>query len=862
MSELLSYSGDQVNAGDYSVIATFAGDANHFGSFATATITISKAIAAVVITGYTGTFDGASHGLTGTATGAGGMDLRAGLDLGELFTNAPGGTAHWVFHGGTNYTDQSDAATVSIARTNAVISVTPYDVTYDGLPHTATGIARGVQGEVLSGLSLNGTIHTSVGDYSTDPWTFTDITGNYNTASGTVHDRIDNHITLAAGSAYILNPTMSGAVTATGNASITLPGGLFVDSNSPSAILASGNARINVGGTVQVMGGISKSGNANVTKTGTPASISDPLASLVSPQLTGTNYGAVSVSGNTTKTLFPGVYSSIQLSGNAVVTMSPGLYIIRGGGFTVSGNAGVSGSGVTIFNAGSGYNGTTDSGNFGGISLSGNGRFDLSPPTSGPYDDILIYQSRLNTRAISISGNAIVDVDGVIYAANAMLTMSGNGHLDDALVVNSLNISGNVILTQMAAGSEGAFDAGEIASTLLAGDLSVYIDNSDGSFGPDMLDRIQDAIGSINTLLVSYSVKITEVDDPSLATLVLDTATTSASGGASDGVLGSYDPRSNPVRITILQGWNWYTGGDAAGVDADQHDFETTVMHEIGHALGLGYSSNADSPMSATLAAGPTHRIMAVADLNIPETPEGLEPLMAADFASNPPRPTVAQPMPLSVIARDDDRLLTLPSTATSSHVLNVVSTFTSSLELTQGRASTKATIAGRRPVLTTPSGYLPVGRQQVADIPLTSESLDGVRRRWTHLGHRAEIQLQSNVPTSLDLRLTAVELADLSLVATDQALADLFDSMSVASADSQASTAPNVDANLMCSPADLPTEGEQGESVTEPGRIGVIGCSIAAFLAVDRLLQNGRFGPNRAKRNWSPTLRRRDEMM
>ena len=69
--------------------------------------------------------------------------------------------------------------------------VTPYDVTYDGLSHTATGTATGVEGETLAGLDLSGTTHTDAGDYTGDAWTFTDVTGNYNDASGTVDDNID-----------------------------------------------------------------------------------------------------------------------------------------------------------------------------------------------------------------------------------------------------------------------------------------------------------------------------------------------------------------------------------------------------------------------------------------------------------------------------------------------------------------------------------------------------------------------------------------------------------------------------------------------------------------------------------------------
>src|SRR5262249_32359654 len=41
-----------------------------------------------------------------------------------------------------------------------------------------------------SGLNLDGTKHVNVGSYPTDPWTFTDVTGNYNNANGTVSDTI------------------------------------------------------------------------------------------------------------------------------------------------------------------------------------------------------------------------------------------------------------------------------------------------------------------------------------------------------------------------------------------------------------------------------------------------------------------------------------------------------------------------------------------------------------------------------------------------------------------------------------------------------------------------------------------------
>src|SRR5262249_17302220 len=68
--------------------------------------------------------------------------------------------------------------------------------------HTASGTTTSVKGETLGGLSLGGTIHTDAGTYI-DTWIFTDATGNYNNAAGTVNDSIakrDLYVTANANS--------------------------------------------------------------------------------------------------------------------------------------------------------------------------------------------------------------------------------------------------------------------------------------------------------------------------------------------------------------------------------------------------------------------------------------------------------------------------------------------------------------------------------------------------------------------------------------------------------------------------------------------------------------------------------------
>src|SRR5262245_9585559 len=150
----------------------------------TATGNIAKAGATVNVLGYTGTYDAAAHGATGTATGVGGVNLSGGLSLGASFTNAPGGTANWTFSGGTNYNDQSGSVAIVINKANATISVTGYLVTYDAAAHGATGTATGVGGVNLSGgLSLGASFTNAPG--GTANWSFTGGT-NYNNQSGSV----------------------------------------------------------------------------------------------------------------------------------------------------------------------------------------------------------------------------------------------------------------------------------------------------------------------------------------------------------------------------------------------------------------------------------------------------------------------------------------------------------------------------------------------------------------------------------------------------------------------------------------------------------------------------------------------------
>ena len=135
-----------------------------------------------------------------------------------------------------NYGAATGSNTFQITPATATCgSIAGYDVTYDGNSHTAGGACLGVDGKALDGLVLSGTNHTPAGAYPGDPWTFTDISGNYKNASGTVDDHIAKaKLTITAlgqskayGVGYTLNQTrytISGlAGTDTATVTLTAP---------------------------------------------------------------------------------------------------------------------------------------------------------------------------------------------------------------------------------------------------------------------------------------------------------------------------------------------------------------------------------------------------------------------------------------------------------------------------------------------------------------------------------------------------------------------------------------------------------------------------------------------------------------
>src|SRR5439155_714122 len=98
------------------------------------------------------------------------------------------------FAGDGSYSPNSGSALLTVAKANATVVVTPYNVPYDGQSHTATYTVTGVCGDTgatVGTVDVSGTTHIMAsGSPYTDTWTFTGGANYNNIAATTITDTI------------------------------------------------------------------------------------------------------------------------------------------------------------------------------------------------------------------------------------------------------------------------------------------------------------------------------------------------------------------------------------------------------------------------------------------------------------------------------------------------------------------------------------------------------------------------------------------------------------------------------------------------------------------------------------------------
>lgn len=256
----------------------------------------------------------------------------------------------------------------------------------------------------------------------------------------------------------LTDPTQSQSLLVNSGASLNAPNcEIHVRSTaSPAAIFNSGTT-LNVKRICVKGSNIIKNGGVNPPVETSCAAISDPFVNTM-PTVTA---GACTYNNQTynpgTVTINPGTYCGwTNFNGSGTLTLNPGLYVIKNGGMTFNSGWTVTGTGVTFYLVDQSAT----------ITFNGNVNFKFTPPTSGTYANILIFEpSGLANTNLPINGTSGSSMQGLMYLPSRDVTINSVSNVSgdkvtmvfSSLIFNALNWT---------------FDAGAIAMSASSGTAS------------------------------------------------------------------------------------------------------------------------------------------------------------------------------------------------------------------------------------------------------------------------------------------------------------------------------------------------------------------------------------------------------
>jgi hypothetical protein len=246
-----------------------------------------------------------------------------------------------------------------------------------------------------------------------------------------------------SGSINICNPNCTGANPTTGIAPAASPITLtpptiptFSGTCSNCSFTCSGSANCSIGpGTYS---SITNNSSGNLTLTGGNYDITGSITNNGAGKTTlgAGNYiinGCLCDTGSGNITTGAGSYTmgTFTSSGSSSLTLGSGLYITTGNQ-SLTGSGSLSGTSVTFFTEGS-------------TTVSGSGSMDLTAPTSGTFNGIIFFMPANDNSPISISGSGGMTFEGIVYAPDSPMTItgSGSGTIYTDFIVDSLTLSGS-----------------------------------------------------------------------------------------------------------------------------------------------------------------------------------------------------------------------------------------------------------------------------------------------------------------------------------------------------------------------------------------------------------------------------------
>jgi Flp pilus assembly protein TadG len=247
------------------------------------------------------------------------------------------------------------------------------------------------------------------------------------------------------------------------SATINLGCGMITNSTSMTAAIATGSSSVNAT-PIAAVGSITDSDNWNDAEL-LPFTIKqeDPFADVNPPSFAPCqgNANRLSVNSNATvdRSTDTGVVCFSEMNLNGDVTLGSATYVIDGGNFGVGAQAHVRCTGCTIILTNSD---TSSTATIGTVTMNGGAEIDMSAPTSGTYEDILIYQDRRASSTSStvnkVNGNSDSLMSGAFYFPNQQLQINGTAGLNfncAQFVARTVDFSGNGSINNTCTGGYG-----------------------------------------------------------------------------------------------------------------------------------------------------------------------------------------------------------------------------------------------------------------------------------------------------------------------------------------------------------------------------------------------------------------------
>jgi hypothetical protein len=376
-----------------------------------------------------------------TLVGAAGLGTEVGwwLYLHKNMQSAADSGAVSAATAGTNLSVEANAVTAAYGYANGTKNVTitvnqpPASGNYASMPQAVEVIVSQPQQRILSSL------------FGRDPVMIT--------ARAVA---VPNN---GQGCVLALDRTDSPAAKASGNGNINLINcNLYDNSSGGPALDVTGTTTISAN-MVGVVGSIS--GQSNITATNGVRSgirpVADPYADFTPPACTAYDSRKITINSNgKASPLQPNTcYSGgVSIKAGYTLNLDPGVYYFYGSpGLTVEGNATITGTGVTLIFTGSTADGWATA------SIGSNATINLTAPTSGPTQGIVMYADRrmpTGQNSFTLAGGATQNFGGAIYLPTSQLSFSGgNGTTTTCtqIIADTVTLTGNSNLQVNCGGS-------------------------------------------------------------------------------------------------------------------------------------------------------------------------------------------------------------------------------------------------------------------------------------------------------------------------------------------------------------------------------------------------------------------------